>query len=365
LATAAFVDPHMHLDKALTGHSVRHNSSGTLAEALEIASEQRMTRDTGEIVERALTVVRMAVAHGTTFIRTHVDVCTAGGLTPIKAMLVVREACKDVVDIQIVAFPQDGILKDPGAEGLLREAMVLGANLIGGMPANEVSVEDSRRHIDIAFEIAREFNADVDMHIDETDDVNSRTLEMLADRTIADGYEGRVTAGHACAMSVYPDDYAEMVIAKVKRASIGIVTNPATNLMLQGRGTRQPRGRGITRVKELLAAGINVSFGQDNVDDAYYPFGQADALEVGLLTAHAAQLSSPDEIRTVFSMCSENAARTMRLNAYGIGIGNWADLVIVDARDETEALRLRPDRLLVMRHGKVLAKTETHQAMYV
>jgi len=263
-----------------------------------------------------------------------------------------------IMDIQIVAFPQEGILKNPGCEKLMREAMKMGADVVGGMPANENSPEDSRRHIEIAFDIAEEFDADIDMHIDETDDPFYRTLEMLADETIKRGYEGRVTAGHACALAAYDDHYANYVIEKVKKAEINVITNPATNLMLQGRHDKQPVRRGITRVKELLAAGVNVSFGQDCVKDTFYPFGSADMLQVALITAHAAHLSLPHEIKTTFDMPTVNAAKILRLEDYGLEKGKRADIVILDTDNVRDAIRLQPIRLFVIKSGRVIAKTE-------
>jgi cytosine deaminase len=261
------------------------------------------------------------------------------------------------MDLQIVAFPQEGIIRDPGTEELMRKAMELGADLVGGMPHHERSHEEAKHHIDIAFDIAREFDADIDMHVDETDDPNSKSLEYLAEKTIAESYQGRVTAGHTCALAAYPDDYAREVIRKVKLAEINMITNPATNLVIQGRGDRQPIRRGITRVKELLAAGVNVTFGQDCVDDAFYPFGRADMLEVALITAHAAQLTTPAEIETVFKMMTTNAARTLGvLDDYGIAVGKRADIVILNAESPKDAIRRQVERRYVIKDGRAIAE---------
>ncbi|MCK4405819.1 MAG: amidohydrolase family protein [Hadesarchaea archaeon] len=356
LTSPAFIDPHIHLDKCMIGDEVRPNISGTLQEAIEIIWERKRRYTVPDIVRRAGEVIQMAALNGTTRMRTHVDVDTISGLKPLKGLLEARRKFKHLMDIQIVAFPQEGILRDPGTEELLYEAMELGADLVGGMPHHERPYSKAKPHIDICFEVAKRFDADIDMHVDETDDPRSRSLEYLAEKTVAEEYQGRVTAGHTCALAAYPDDYARKVIRKVKRADINMITNPVTNLVIQGRGDKQPVRRGITRVKELLAAGVNVTFGQDCVNDAFYPFGRADMLEVANITAHTAQLSTLDEIRTVFRMMTYNAARTLGvLHDYG-AVGKRADLVVIDAVSVKDAIRMQPDRRWVIKGGKIIAE---------
>jgi cytosine deaminase len=265
------------------------------------------------------------------------------------------------MDIQIVAFPQEGILKNDGTEELMWQAMESGADVVGGMPFNEKHPQDSARHISIAFEIAKKYDADIDMHVDETDDVGARTLELLAQQTIEHGWQGRVTAGHTCALAGYPEDYANAIIDLVREAEIHMITNPATNLMLQGRLDAQPKRRGITRVKELLAKGINVSFGQDCVQDTFYPFGRVDPLEVGLIAAHAAHMSMPQEIEQVFDMQTNAAASVMRLGDYGFAPGCAADLVILDANNAAEALTKQATRNVVIKSGRVIVENETRR----
>ena len=295
--------------------------------------------------------------------RTHIDIDTSCDLTAFDALLDVRTQFADLVELQIVAFPQKGIVGDPGTEALLREAMERGADQIGGMPFNEAGPKESREHIEIAFAIARDHGCDVDMHIDETDDPNARTLEMLCEATIAHGWQGRVTAGHTCALAAYPDDYAERVMDMVAEADIHMITNPATNLMLQGREDLHPKRRGITRVKELLARGVNVAFGQDNLRDMFYPFGRDDPLELGFLLAHAAHMSQPDEIEAVFNMTTDGAAKVLGLTDYGVASGCVGDLVILDATSPLEAIVEKPDRRYVIRRGRVVAETETRRTL--
>ena len=358
LAVPGFVEPHIHLDKALIVESVRPNVSGTLTEAIEIIWERKRKYEVAEIADRAERVIQAAVANGVTHIRTHVDVDTIGGLRPLQGVAIARERTRHLADIQIIAFPQEGILRDPGCERLMWQAMEAGADVVGGMPFNEDDIEASRRHIDIAFEIARKFDADIDMHVDETDDPKARTLEILAERTLANGWEGRVTAGHTCALAGYPDDYANRVMDLVARARMHMITNPATNLMLQGRLDHQPKRRGITRVGELLDRGVNVSFGQDCVKDTFYPFGRNDPLEIAWLTAHAAHLSLPSQIEQVFAMPTTSAAKVMRLTGYGLATGDRANMVILEATTAAEAIGRQAARRWVIRDGRVLAENQ-------
>jgi len=359
LCIPGFVEPHIHLDKVLLAESVPVNRSGSLSEAIEILGERKATYDAAEIAERAGRIVTLAITNGVTRMRTHIDVDSVCGLIPLEALLEVRERYSEAIDLQIVAFPQLGILNDRGTERRLRQAMERGADVIGGMPFNEAGPAESREHIRIAFEIARTHDTDVDMHIDETDDPDARTLEMLCDATIENGWQGRVTAGHTCALAAYPKDYADHIIDLVAQAGIHIITNPATNLMLQGRDDDHPKRRGITRVKELLARGVNVSFGQDNLRDMFYPFGRDDPLELALLTAHAAHMSQPDEIEAVFAMATVNGARVLGLSDYGTDPGCAGDLVVLDARSAAEAITGKTDRIYVIKRGRVVAETIT------
>lgn len=364
LTVPSFIDPHIHLDKVNVVNVVRPNETGTLKEAIEILWDKKATYTIDDIIDRAGDVIRRGVLNGTTRMRTHVDVDTIGGLKPLEGVLAAKDKYKDIMDIETIAFPQEGIIKDPGCEKLMWEAMEMGADIVGGMPANENNPDDSKKHIEICFDIAEKYDADVDMHVDETDDPFYRTLEMLADETIKRGWQGRVTAGHTCALAAYDDHYANYVIEKVKAAGINIITNPVTNLMLQGRNDKQPIRRGITRVKELIAAGVNVSFGQDCVKDTFYPYGSADMLQVALITAHAAQMSLPHEIEKVFDMITYDAAKVLKLQNYGIEEGKDADIVILDAQNINDAIRLEPTRLFVIKGGRIVAKSECKKELF-
>ncbi len=360
LVAPTFIDPHLHLDKALISEVVRENKSGTLAESIEIIWDKKKTYKVSEVADRASRVIEWGVLNGVTFFRTHVDVDTIGGLTPLKGVAEARKRMKGIADVQIVAFPQEGIIQDEGTEELMYRAMEEGADVVGGMPYNEMTEDDSKRHIDICFEIAKKFNADIDMHVDEDDSPFARTLQYLAAKTIKEKWFGRVTAGHTCALAAYDANYAAKIIGLLKKAKINIITNPATNLMLEGRRDQQPKRRGITRVKELLEAGINVCYGQDCLKDTFYPtWGREDLLEVGMITAHAAQFTQPREIETLFDMPTQNAAKVLRLKNYGIKEGNTASFNIIDAETVQEAFRTQADRLFVIKNGKVVARTKT------
>jgi cytosine deaminase len=358
LLVPAMIDPHIHLDKVNILDSVRKNVTGTLTEAIEIIWDRKRQYTDEDVIERAGPVVEAAIRNGTLAMRTHVDIDTVGGLKPLKGVLSLREKYKNVMTMQLVAFPQEGIIKDPGCDKLMDEAMQMGCDIVGGMPANENTPDDSLAHVKYCFDLAEKYDADVDMHVDETDDPFYRTLEMVADETIRRGWEGRVTAGHTCALAAYDDHYAAYVIEKVARAGIHMITNPVTNLMLQGRNDRQPIRRGITRVKELLEAGVNVSFGQDCVNDTFYPLGSADMLQVANVTVHAAQMSLPPELEMVFDMITYDAAKIMKLEKYGLDEGCTANLVAIDAENIREAMAQAPNRPYVIREGKIIVRNE-------
>jgi len=364
MAVAGFVEPHIHLDKALISERAPVNVAGTLTEAIEILWEIKRNYTADEIADRASRVLAQALENGITRLRTHVDVDPIGGTRPAEGLIRARERFRDLMDIQIVAFPQEGIVKSPGTEGLMREVMKLGVDVVGGMPFNEVSPADSRRHIEIAFEIAREYDADIDMHVDETDDPMARTLEVLAELTIANGWQGRVTAGHTCALASYPRNYADHVIDRLRVANVNMIANPATNLMLQGRLDDYPKRRGVTQVKELLAAGVNVACGQDCVHDTFYPFGQNDPLEIAFLLCHASQMSQPAEVLTAMEMITSNGAKALRVPDFRVTVGGVADLVVLDARDAREAFATRSPRRWVIRKGKLIAETKLERRRY-
>jgi cytosine deaminase len=240
----------------------------------------------------------------------------------------------------------------------MRLAMREGADVVGGMPHAEASPADAAQHIEVAFQLAEEFNADVDMHVDETDDPHSRTLELIAEATIRHSYQGHVTAGHCCALAAYPDDYAERVIEKVAQARLNVVTNPMVNMYLQGRHDLQPVRRGITRVSQLLEAGVNVACGSDDISNLFFPYGRMDMLEVAMFTSVAAHLTRPEQIQVAFDMPRQHAAQVLNLKEYGIMVGAPANLVLLSARNAREALQLQPVKRWMVRAGNLIASRE-------
>jgi cytosine/creatinine deaminase len=364
IVSPAFVEPHIHLDKVGTLPLLGANMTGTLAAAIEILHRTKRAATEEEIAARAGVVIRQAVVAGTTRLRSHVDVDTVGGLTPLRGVLRAAREHTDLCEIQTVVFPQEGIIRDPGTAELMAAAMREGGDVVGGMPHWEAGEQAAREHIDVCMRLAQRHDADVDMHVDETDDPASKTLAILIDATVRHGWQGRVTAGHCCAMAAWDDEYASEVIARAVAADLRFVTNPATNLLLQGRLDSEPRRRGLPRVKELLAAGLTVACGQDCVNDGFYPFGTADQLQVALILAHAAQLSVPPEIDAALAAIRHAAARVMGIRGYGLDPGCTADLVVLDADDMHEALRLQAARRWVIRRGSIVASTRTDSTIH-
>lgn len=348
---------HFHADKSLLGEIMRPNVSGTLPEAIEITNEFKRSYDPAEVAARAIRVLEAGVKNGTTFFRLFADVGTIGGLRAARGLLLAREKFGRYCHIQVVAFPQEGIARDPGAAELLDEAMKEGCDIIGGLPWYEYTDAEAREHIDICFDIAKRHDRDIHMLVDDTDDANSRSLEYLALKTMREGFHGRVAASHCGAMARYNDVYAAKIVDMVATAGITISVNAHINLVCSGRLDREPRKRGIARVKELLARGANVVTSQDDVNDPYYPFGKPDPLECVSMIAHVAQLTLPHELEQAMSMVTDNAAKAARVEDYGIAEGKRADLVVVGAPSVHEAIRLQPLRRHVIKDGREVARS--------
>jgi cytosine/creatinine deaminase len=354
---------HFHADKSLLGEVMRPNVSGTLPEAIEITNEFKRKYDPREVAARTLRVLEAGVKNGTTFFRLFADVGTIGGLQAARGLLLAREQFLKYCDIQIVAFPQEGISRDPGAAELLDEAMKEGCDVVGGLPWYEYTDQEARDHIDTCFEIAKRHNRDIHMLVDDTDDANSRSLEYLALKTMREDFHGRVAASHCGAMAGYNDAYAAKIIDMVATADITISVNAHINLVCSARLDREPRRRGIARVKEMLARDVNVISSQDDVNDPYYPFGKPDPLECVSMIAHVAQLTLPHELEQALSMVTENSAKAARVANYGIAKGNRADLVVVGAPSVHEAIRLQPLRRHVIKNGREVARSSVSQEL--
>jgi cytosine deaminase len=357
LVSPPFIDAHVHLDAVLTVGQPRYNSSGTLLEGIQIWSERKPGLTHADVKQRALEAIRWEVAQGTLYIRSHVDVCDPS-LTALRALLEVREEVRDICELQLVAFPQDGIFAFPNGRELLRRALELGCDLVGGIPHYEWTQELGVADVHYAFDLAKEFNRDIDCHCDETDDPHSRFTEVMAADTIEHNWQGRVTASHCTAMHSYDNAYAFKLLRLLARAQVNVVANPFDNVVLQGRFDTYPKRRGIARVKELLAAGVNVALGHDSIMDPWFPLGRGDMLAAAQLALLLCHMSGYEEINTVLDLITTNAARTLRItDRYGIEEGKPADFLLLDAPSAFEALRLLPARLHVFKGGREVAST--------
>jgi cytosine deaminase len=358
LVTAALVEPHIHLDAVLTVGQPRYNQSGSLFEGIAIWGERVRNLTVEDVKQRVRTVLRWQLANGVLFVRSHVDVCDPQ-LTALRALLELREEVRDQIVLQLVAFPQQGILSFDGGVELMRRAVDMGVDVVGAIPHFEMTRAYGEESVRIAISLAADHDKLVDIHCDETDDEQSRFLEVMIAETVRLGMSGRVTASHTTAMHSYNNAYAYRLINNIKRAGLHMVTNPLDNAVLQGRFDNYPIRRGFTRVKEMLAAGINVCIGHDSVMDPWYPLGYGDPLQAASVMAHYGHMSGFEEIRTLFDMISINGANALGLAGYGLEPGCRADAVIFDAPTEMDALRLIAPRRVVVRAGKVVARTKT------
>ena len=357
LTTPAFANPHIHPDKSLLGDQVDLLvKDGNTIECLNLTHVFKKNYTMEDILERAGKVMELAARYGSTIVRVFADIDTIGGLLPFKALLQLKTDYKDIVEIQVVAFPQEGIVQNPGSEDLMKEAMKLGPDVVGGIPWYERADEDSRYHTDLLFDLAREYDKDIHFLEDDTDDPYSRGLEYTANKIIKEKFPQTVTVSHIEALTRYSDAHAAKVIRLVKEAGIHVCSNPHLSLWLGSRLDHQPIARGVTRVKELLDAGVNVCSGQDDVNDPFYPFGKMDQLEVAFLTAHACHLTMPAELEGTFDMVTYHAARAMGIKDYGLDIGCRADIVIHEAETVKEALRMRLERPYVIKSGRIIAE---------
>ena len=356
LLSPPFVDAHFHMDSTLTYGMPRINQSGTLLEGIALWGELKPTLVQDAIVDRALAYCDWAVAKGLLAIRSHVDVCDPR-LLAVEALLHVRERVKPYLDLQLVAFPQDGVLRSPGALANLRRALALGVDVVGGIPHFERTMQDGAESVRILCEIAADEDRLVDMHCDETDDPMSRHIETLAYWTQRLGLQGRVNGSHLTSMHSMDNYYVSKLIPLMAEARVSAVANPLINITIQGRHDTYPRRRGMTRVPELMAAGLDVAFGHDCVMDPWYALGSADMLEVASMGLHVAQMTSVDGMRAAFAAVTENPARILHLSGYGIAPGCRADAVLLDAADAIEALRLRAARLALIRAGRIVAES--------
>jgi cytosine/creatinine deaminase len=367
LITPGFVNIHCHLDKCLTSswadvwEATRTGSPQAIPSATQV--KERFTES--DIVDRASKALTSSVIAGTTGVRAFADVDTTGGLLAVRSLLRVKEVFKDVLNMQVVAFPQEGLLRDEGAEELLEKSMELGADVVGGIPWYEKDSDAAARHTDIIFNIAKKHDKDIHTLIDDNTNPSSKNLEYFLQKAIRDGYSGRVAASHCRgALDSSDDAYARRIVRLAKEADLTVVENSHISLFMYGRTDGHPVRRGVTRVREFLKAGVNVAVGQDDIDDPYYPFGRGDMLELAFVMCHAAHLGSPQELESAFDMITYNAAKGMRMERYGVRVGDYADIVLLDAGGVRDALRLQPNRLAVIKRGEIVAETRAERVTH-
>ena len=363
LVTPTYVNGHIHLDKCFLQETMRPNADYTFGECLELTWEHKARYTTEEILERAGRAIQEGILNGTTVFRAFADVDSIGKLRGLEGLFDLRERWRDVVHIEVVAFPQEGIIRDVGTAELMEEAMRLGADVVGGLPWFEWLDEDARAHIDFCFALAKRYDKDIHMLVDDTDNPLSRSLEYLAVKTLREGYQGRVSASHCGALAAYNEVHAHKVMELLKQAQVSISSNPHISLVVQGRYDQEPIRRGITRVKQLWQHGVNVFSSQDDVADPFYPFGRNDQQEVLAYLCHTAHMTAPSEVEAAFEFVTTNAARALRLPDYGLEPGCLADLNVLAAPTVREALRLQQPPRWVIHHGKLLAHTHMQRTV--
>ena len=352
-----FVEPHIHLDATQTAGQPNWNQSGTLFEGIERWAERKSLLSHEDVKSRAWKTLKWQIANGVQYVRTHVDVSDPT-LTALKAMLEVKKEIAPWVDLQIVAFPQEGILSYPNGEKLLDQAMEMGADVVGGIPHFEFTREYGVESMHIAFDIARKYNKQIDIHCDEIDDEQSRFVETVAALALKYNMGEKVTASHTTAMHSYNNAYASRLFRLLKMSKIHFVANPLVNIHLQGRFDTYPKRRGVTRVKEMLKNNINVCFGHDDVFDPWYPLGTANMLQVLHMGLHVCQLMGYGQINDGLKLVTENSAKALGLTDYGIKEGNSASFIVLPAENGFDAVRRQVPTRYSIRHGKVISETQ-------
>ncbi|NQW00647.1 MAG: amidohydrolase family protein [Rhodospirillales bacterium] len=361
LVTPPFVDSHFHMDATLSFGQPRINASGTLLEGIQIWSELKPDLTVAAIKERALECCKWAIARGTLAIRSHVDICDPR-LLAVDALLEVREEIAPYIDLQLVAFPQDGYLRTADVDQQLKRALDKGVDVVGGIPHFERTMADGAKSVRALMEIAAARGLMVDMHCDETDDPLSRHIETLSAECHRLRLHGRVAGSHLTSMHSMDNYYVSKLLPLMRDSGVAAIANPLINITLQGRHDTYPKRRGLTRIREIIEMGIPLALGHDCVMDPWYSFGSYDMLEVAHMAVHAAQMTSMAEIRKMFDAVTVDAAKILNLQDYGLHVGARADLVILQAQSPFDAIRLRPNRLFVIRRGQVIAETPRTQA---
>lgn len=358
LICAPFIEPHIHLDAALTAGEPHWNQSGTLFEGIERWGERKPLLTEADIRERVLKTLNLLIGNGVQFVRTHADTSDPS-LVGLKTLCALRDELKDKIDIQVVAFPQDGLLSYPGGDRLMEEALEIGADVVGGIPHFEYTRELGVASMKRVIELAIKYDRLVDVHCDEIDDPNSRFLEVLACEALFNDLGSRVTASHTTAMHSYDNAYCSKLFLLLKRSGINFVSCPTESIHLQGRFDTYPKRRGVTRVKELNAAGINVCFAEDSIFDPWYSLGNGKLLRTLDFGLHICQMMGYQDFSQALSLITDNSARTMNIEArYGIEVGKPASFNLLEGEDDYSVLRTQGEVLLSVRHGEVILQRE-------
>ena len=364
LVSPPFVESHIHLDSALTAGEPRWNESGTLFEGIEIWRDRKQSLTLDDVQSRAIAALKLMAGQGTLFVRSHADV-SESTLTALKGLLAVKAQVKDWMNLQIVAFPQDGLYGSPQNVELMEEALRLGADVVGGIPHYELTREDGVRSVQAIFELAQRYDRLIDIHCDEIDDDQSRFLEVMAACAIRHDYGSRTTASHTTAFGSYNDAYALKLMGILQRAQLNFIANPLINITLQGRTDTYPKRRGVTRVKELWQKGLNVSLGNDCIQDPWYSLGTGNLLDVASMAVHVCQMTGMGEIAACYDMVTNHGAQTLNLGEdYGIAVGRPANLIVLDATGPYDAIRRQATVELVIAQGQILAETAPKETIW-
>ncbi|GAA0729644.1 amidohydrolase family protein [Clostridium malenominatum] len=348
------VDSHIHLDKALIADRLP-NKSGTLMEAIKVTGQLKPTFTKEDVEDRARRALTMLIKNGTTHIRTHSEFDPSQGFTGFETVMKLKQEFKDIIDIQVTAFPQEGIFKAPGTEEMMYQAMEMGADVVGGIPYNDSPAMD---HIDLVFEIAKKYNKPIDFHQDFKDDAEGITIEYICDKTIKEGFQGRVSVGHLTSLGALPKEKLEPIIKKMKEAEISVMSLPATDLHLGGRKDEYNVRRALTPVRTLRDGGVNMCIATNNIRNAFTPYGNGDLIQIAMLAVPTAHLGGADDLPTVLPMITTNPAKALGLKDYGLEVGKKADMVLLDTKVVKDAIIDIPDRLFVIKNGKITVETE-------
>lgn len=354
------VESHIHLDKALIADR-KPNKSGTLQEAIKVTAALKPTFTEVDIYHRAKTALEMIISHGVTAVRTHAEFDPAQGFSGFKTIMKLKEEYRELIDMQVVAFPQEGIFKAPGTEKMMYEAMEMGADVVGGIPYNDAPAD---KHIDLVFEIAKKYDKDIDLHQDFSDEATDISIEYLCKKTITENYQGRVSVGHLTALHALEPERLKDILVLMSEAQISVMALPATDLHLGARNDGYNVRRAVTPIRKLRDAGVNVCLATNNIRNAFTPYGNGDLMQIAMLAIPVGHLGGADDLPTVLPMITENPAKAIGLSNYGIKVGNKADLVLLDTKVMADAIIDIPERNYVIKNGKITVEVKREVTIF-